>query len=381
MRKLLAFSGAALLAVSTAHADIKIGLVTSSSGPAAATGLPLIKGIEAALKHADTIGSEKLIVIRLDDASDPSNAAKNARKLIEQDQVDILMGSSTAPSSIAMAAVANEMKVPMIALAPITAPKADRTENWAICVIQPPPLIVKTIADRMAKDGAKNVAFIGFSDPWGDLVYNGAKAQESNNGLKIITNERYGRSDTTVTGQVLKLLAQRPDAVLLGGSGTPGALPALALAERGFKGQVYGTAPLVNPDFVRIGGNSVEGIKVSTGPVVVADQLPDGHFSKSISRAFRDAYKAANGEFPPDGISAYAFDAWLILLEASKRALSEAKPGTAQFRSALRDALFSTRDLKGTHAVYNFQPGQIYGADERGFVIVKLKGGVWTYEP
>jgi branched-chain amino acid transport system substrate-binding protein len=137
----------------------------------------------------------------------------------------------------------------------------------------------------------------------------------------------------------------------------------------------------VNPDFVRIGGSSVEGIKVSTGPVVVAEQLPDGHFSKSISLTFRDVYKTANGEFPSDGISAYAFDAWLIFLDAAKRALSESKPGSTQFRSVLREALFSTKDLKGTHAVYNFQPGQVYGADERGFVIVRLQGGVWTYNP
>jgi branched-chain amino acid transport system substrate-binding protein len=261
------------------------------------------------------------------------------------------------------------------------ASKAEGNENWAICVIQPPPLIVKTIADRMARDGVKNVAFIGFSDPWGDLVYNGAKAQEPNNGLKIITNERYARSDTSVTGQVLKILAQQPDAVLLGGSGAPGALPPLALAERGFKGPVYGTAPLVNADFARIGGKSVDGIRVSTGPVVVAEQLPNDHFSRSISIIFRDFYKKANGEFPPDGISAYSFDAWLILLEAAKRALSETKPGSTQFRSALRQALFLTKDLKGTHAIYNFRPGQVYGADERGFVIVRLQDGVWIYSP
>ena len=177
------------------------------------------------------------------------------------------------------------------------------------------------------------------------------------------------------------MLAQRPDAILLGVSGAPGALPPLTLAERGFKGPVYGTAPLVNTDFVRIGGKSVEGITVSTGPVVVAEQLPDDHFSKSVSLTFRYAYKKANGELPPDGISAYAFDAWLILLDAVKRALPEAKPGTTQFRAALRDALFNTKDLKGTQAIYNFKPGEVYGADERGFVIVKFKNGSWTYNP
>ena len=155
----------------------------------------------------------------------------------------------------------------------------------------------------------------------------------------------------------------------------------MALAERGYKGPVYGTAPLVNPDFVRIGGKAVEGLKVSTGPVVVAEQLPDGHFSKEISLKFREAYRKANGELPPDGISAYAFDAWLIFLNAAKRALAAGKPGTQEFRAALREAMTSTTDLKGTHAIYNFKPGQLYGADERGFVIVSLKNGRWEYNP
>jgi branched-chain amino acid transport system substrate-binding protein len=233
----------------------------------------------------------------------------------------------------------------------------------------------------MKRDGIKNVAYIGFSDAWGDLVYNGAQKPAEADDIKILTNERYARTDTSVTGQVLKMLATHPDAVLLGGSATQGALPPLALAERGYKGRLYGTPSLLNADFVRVGGKAVEGVVVSAGPVIVAEQLPDTHFSKKISMAFRDAYQKANGAPPTDGFSAYSFDAWLIFMDAAKRAAGKAKPGTPEYRLALKNAIFETKELVGTHAVYTFKPGDSYGVDERSLVLVRLKDGQWKYQP
>jgi branched-chain amino acid transport system substrate-binding protein len=237
------------------------------------------------------------------------------------------------------------------------------------------------VADRMSRLGQKNVGFIGFSDAWGDLVYKGAKVAEGDGKIKLLTDQRYGRTDTSVTGQILTLLATHPDAVLLGGSGTQGALPALALAERGYKGPIYGTPALLNADFIRVGGKAVDGVVVSAGPTIVAEQLPEDHFSKKPSMAFRAAYQKANNAATTDGFSAYSFDAWLILLDSIPRAMAKAKPGTPEFHAALRDAIFATTDLKGTHSIYNFKPGQPYGADARGFVLVKLENGSWKYVP
>ena len=197
----------------------------------------------------------------------------------------------------------------------------------------------------------------------------------------MLSNERYTRTDTSVTGQILKVLASRPDAVLDGGSATQGALPLLALSERGYKGGTYGTAALVNADFIRVGGKSAEGIQVSTGPVIVAEQLPEDHFAKKLALAFRDAYQKANGAPTTDGFSAYSFDAWLILANAAERAMKTAQPGTPEFRTALRDAILTTHELAGVHAVYNFHPGDSYGVDERALVIVKLTNGAWVYAP
>jgi branched-chain amino acid transport system substrate-binding protein len=376
-----AIVAASLALAGTAQAQITVGFVTSQSGPASSIGVLYDKGMKAAVEYASTVGDTKVKLIQLDDSSDPSTATRNARKLIEENKVDILIGTATAASSNAMVAVANELKVPLLAISPISVAPSDTGERWAICIPQPPGLMVKVVVDRMKRDGVKNFAYIGFVDAWGDLVYNGAQKPAEADGLKILTNERYARTDTSVMGQVLKMLTTKPDAVLLGGAATQGALPALTLAERGYKGPLYGTPALLNTDFIRVGGKAVEGIQVSAGPVIVAEQLPDDHFSKKISMAFRDAYQKANGAPPTDGFSAYSFDSWLIFMDAAKRAMAKAKPGTPEFRVALKNAIFETKELVGTHAIYTFKPGDSYGVDERSLVLVRLKDGQWKYQP
>jgi len=237
---------AASLGIGPAHAEITVGFVTSQSGPASSIGVLYDKGMKAAVEFATTVGDEKVKFIQLDDSSDPSTATRNARKLVEENKVDLLIGTATAASSNAMVAVANELKVPLLAISPITISPSDTGERWAICIPQPPNLMVKVVIDRMQRDGVKKAAYIGYSDAWGDLVYNGALKPAEADGIKILTNERYARTDTSVTGQVLKILATHPDAVLLGGSATQGALPPLTLAERGYKGPLYGTPALTS---------------------------------------------------------------------------------------------------------------------------------------
>jgi branched-chain amino acid transport system substrate-binding protein len=378
LRLTIALAGT-ILATSAARADITVGFVTALSGPGASIGIPYAKGMAAAYEYVATVNGEKVRLIQLDDTSDPSTAARNARKLVEEEKVDILIGTAQAPAAIAMMAVSAELKVPMISVAPVVVPPT--TDRWGIAVPQLPSLMFKAVTDRMNKDGVKSLAFIGFSDAWGDLVYSGAKAAEDRSEVKLVANERYARTDTSVTGQVLKIVAARPDAVFNGGSATQGALPLLALAERGYKGKIYGTPALLNADFIRVGGKAAEGILVSAGPVIVAEQLPDTHFSKKLSLAFRASYLKVNGAETTDGFSAYSFDAWLIFTEAAKRAMAKAKPGTPEFRTALKDEIFATKELAGVHAIYNFKPDSAYGVDERSLVLVRLNNGTWKYEP
>ncbi len=372
---------ASWVAAAPARADITVGFVTSLSGPASSIGILYGNGIKAAVEYRNEVSGEKIKLIQLDDGSDPSAATRNARKLIEENKVDILIGTSSAPSTIAMTAVANELHVPMIAISPITVSPNETGERWAICVPQPAPLMIKAVTDRMVRDGTKTIGYIGFSDAWGDLVYNGASAAETKGEIKLTTNERYTRTDTSVTGQILKLVATRPEGVLNGGSATQGALPLLALAERGYKGKLYGNPALVNSDFIRVGGKAANGIELAAGPVIVADQLPDGHYAKKISLDFRAAYLKATGAASTDNFSALAFDAWLIFTDAARRVSADVKPGTPEYRGALNKAIFSTKELPGTEAIYNYTQASSYGADERALVMMRLENGAWKYSP
>src|SRR5215813_4980782 len=370
--------GAALsLTLGPARSEIVVGVVVSQSGPVSSIGIPYGRGINAGYAYVSETGGEKIRIIQLEDGSDPSTATKNARKLIEEDKVDVLLGTAGAPATSAMIGVATEQRVPMIALSPV--PSVQKVDGiaWAISVPQPPSLMVGVVVEQMHKMGVKNVGFIGFSDAWGDLVYNNVKATGEPLGMTLQTNERYARADTSVTAQILKVIAAKPDGVITGGSGTGGALPYLALAERGYKGPIFGTPALINPDFVRLAGKSAEGLIASTGPIMVVEQLPDEHPNKKMGLAFKEAHQKANGVPSNDGFSAYSFDAWLIFIDAAQRALAKAKPGTPEFRAALREAIYSTTDVVGTHGVYTFRPQSHLGTDRRALVLVRLEQGEW----
>ena len=356
-------------------APISVGFVTGQTGPGASVGIPYSRGIAAAMAYLDTIEGHKIRLIQMDDGGDPSSSTRNARKLVEEEKVDLLIGTSGVPGSVAMVAVAAEQKVPMISISPLP-PTVGKGDGgfWAISIPQPPPLMVAAVVAQMQKAGIKSLGYIGFSDAWGDLVYGALSKTALPVGIKILTDERYARPDTSVTAQTLKIIATQPDAVMTGGSGTPGALPFLALRERGFRGPIYGTHALINPDFIRVGGAAVEGVLAPTGPVIVAEHLPDSNPVKKVGLEFR---AAANNVASTDAFSAYSFDGWLVFAAAAKRALATTPPGTPAFRTALRDAIFQTKDIVGSHGVYNYTQNDNSGVDERARVIVTLEKGQW----
>ena len=382
VRATLACAVALAVQTSAPRAEIVVGFVTGLSGPVSSIGIPNSKGFAAGLAYQDEVGGEKIRVIQLDDASDPTVAARNARKLVEQDKVDFLIGTSGAPQTFAMATAAIEMKTPMIAVSPIVPPAPGEGGPWVIQIPHPQTLLAKGVVDDMKARGVKSVGFIGFSDALGDLMRSSLLENANAAGIKVVNDERYARTDTTVAPQVLKTISLRPDAVMIGGTATPGALPALALSERGFKGTVYGNNGLISPDFLRVAGKTAEGIISPTGPVIVAEQLPDDNPMKPVALAYRAAYQKANGSSPADGFAPYTFDGWVVFLDIAKRALATgARPGTPAFKAALRDAMFGTRELPGVYAVYNFTPASTYGVDERSRVLVTWQAGGWKLVP
>lgn len=372
MKKLAVVAIVAAALAGPAQAEITVGVSLGITGPGASLGVHYRNAYQLMPK---TLGNEPVRYIILDDGSDPTNAAKNARKLLAEDKVDALMGSNGVPSAVQMAQVAAEAKTPMVVLTP--AVLSPQVLHWSFIVPQSTELMMGAIAQHIRKLGVKSVGYIGFSDTWGDLVYKASESHTAAAGYRILTNERYARADTSVTGQVLKIMAANPDGVIVGGSGTGGALPHVALVERGFKKPIFHNHGTVNQEFIKVGGKAVEGAVAVTGPLIVPEELPDDFPTKKVSLEFTKRYEATFGAGSRNAFAGYAYDGMLLLNAAVPEAMKKAKPGTPEFREALRVALENVRNLVGTHGVYNMNPKDHNGLDERARVLVHVQNGAW----
>ena len=371
---------AAALACGSALADINVGVTVSATGPAASLGIPE-KNTIALMPR--TIAGEKVNYIVLDDASDTTTAVGNTRKLISESKVDIILGSSTTPNSLAMIDVVAEAQTPLISMAAsarIVEPM-DAKKKWVFKTPQNDIMMSLAIVDHMASAGVKTVAFIGFSDAYGEGWYQEFTKAAGLKKLQIVANERYARTDTSVTGQTLKMMSAKPDAVLIAGSGTPAALPQKALKERGYTGKVYQTHGVANSGFLRVGGKDVEGTLLPSGPVLVAEQLPASHPVKKSAMAYVAAYEAAHGKGSVSTFGAHGWDAGALMAAAVPAALKKAKPGTVEFRIALRDALEQIKEVPGAHGIFSMSPEDHLGLDQRARVMVKIENGTWKYIP
>ena len=368
------------LASQLALADINVGVTVSATGPAASLGIPEKNTIEL---MPQSIGGQKINYIVLDDASDTTAAVSNTRKLISEHKVDIILGSTITPNSLAMIDVVAEAQTPMISMAAsarIVEPQ-DAKKRWVFKTPQNDIMMSMAIANHMAKSGVKTVAFIGFSDAYGEGWFQEFSKSAALKNIQITVNERYARSDTSVTGQVLKTVAAKPDAVLIAGSGTPAALPQKALKERGYAGKLYQTHGVANADFLRVGGKDVEGTFLPVGPILVVDQLPMGHPVKAAGTNYVKAYEAKYGAGSVSTFGGHAWDAGLLMSAAVPVALKSAAPGTPAFRAALRDALEQVKDVAGAHGIFSMSASDHLGLDDRAYVMVKIENGTWKYQP
>jgi branched-chain amino acid transport system substrate-binding protein len=370
---LAAVAAVALASPLAALAEIKVGVTIAATGSAAALGGPARNTFTELFPKE--IAGEKVTVIVLDDASDPGNATTNARRLVTEDRVDVLVGSSITPNSMAVAGVALENGVPHFTQSPIGLPP--ERGRWTFMLPQPVSLMAMAVFDHMKANKATTVGFIGFSDSWGDLWVREFKTQAEAMGLKMVAEERYARADTSVAGQTLKLVAAKPDVVLVAASGTGAALPQIALRERGFKGTIYHTHGAVTKDFIRIAGKSAEGAILPSGPLVVAELLPPSPQTSAAVEHLK-AYEAKYGAGSITQFSGHAYDVGQILQRVVPVALKSSKPGSKEFRDALLKAIESEKEIAASHGVYNFTPTDHAGLDERGRVLLTVKDGTWA---
>jgi branched-chain amino acid transport system substrate-binding protein len=363
-------------AASAAFADITVGVTVSATGPAASLGIPEKNTIALV---PTTIAGQKVNIVLLDDASDTTTAVKNAKKFVSENHVDVIVGSTITPASLAMIDVASESETPMISMAASRAivDPVDAKRRWVYKTPQNDAQMSTAIAEHMTNNNVKTVAYIGFSDAYGEGWSNEFAGVAKARKLEIVANERFNRADTSVTGQVLKILAAKPDAVLIGGAGTPAALPQKALKEKGYKGIIYQTHGVANNDFLRVCGKDCEGTFLPAGPVLVAEQLPADNPVKKSALEYVNKYEAAHGKGSVSTFGAHAWDAFKLLEAAVPVALKKAKPGTKEFRAALRDALENVQNLPAAHGVFNMSATDHLGFDQRARVMVKVEGGTW----
>jgi branched-chain amino acid transport system substrate-binding protein len=372
----LATALAAVLSIAlvpTVRADINVGVTLSATGPAASLGIPEKNTFELL---PTSIGGEKINWIVLDDGSDTTKAVQNAKKLIGENKVDVLVGSTITPNSLAMIDVASDAETPMISMAAsarIVDPANPKT-RWIFKTPQSDALMADAIAVSMKANGIQTMGYIGFADAYGDGWLAEIKRSAQTAGIKVIAEEKYNRNDTSVTGQVLKIVAAKPDAVLIGAAGTPGATPQKELVARGYKGRIYQTHGVANPDFLRVVGKDGNGTLLPAGPMLVYEQLPDSNPIKKVAAEYITQYEKKFGTRSTFG--GHAYDTYLLLRAAIPDALKAGKPGTKEFRAGLRDAL-EKANVVATHGVFVMNQHEHNGLDNRARVMVRIENDKW----
>jgi branched-chain amino acid transport system substrate-binding protein len=361
------------LAALPALADVTIGVSISLTGPTSALGIPTQKGIALWPKE---IAGEKLNVILLDDATDPTKGVQNTRKLITEDKVDVIVGSVTTPVAIAMADVCTEGKTAQLMLSPANLPPGK--DAWSFRMPQSTAVMAIPIVEQWKKLGVKTYGFLGYSDGYGEAWLTDIKPLADKAGIKLVDTERFARSDTSVTGQALKLVGANPDAILVVASGSGAAMPHKGLVERGYaKSKIYQTHGAATLDLIRVGGADVDGSFVSSGPAVVAEQLPATNASKALGVQFKTAFEAANGKGSANQFAAHAFDVIVVLQKAVPIALKKGKPGTPEFRAALKDAFETMGRTPVSQGVLNWTPSDHFGYTPETGVLLKVVNGDW----
>jgi len=366
-----------LLGMGVAQAEIRIGVIASSTGPTAVVGIPQ-KNTVALLPGE--IAGQKIEYIVLDDASDPTNAVTNVKKLLGEHKVDALIGPTTTPAALAILDFVAEAKTPLVTTVGSSAviQPMDDKKRWVFKTTQNDDLIATAVLAHMTASGIRSVGFIGFNDPYGENWYKVFAAMAEQAAIRIVASERFNRTDPSVTGQTLKLISARPDAVFIAATGGPAVLPQVSLQEKGYKGRIYQTHGVATNDFIRLGGKVVEGTLMAGGPMLVAADLPAGNPIKAVAEGYVKAYEGKYGAGSMSTFGANTYDAGLLLQKAIPQALAKARPGSAEFRAALRDALEQSREVVGAQGVFNMSPQNHNGMDQRARVMMTVKNGKWV---
>lgn len=354
-------------------AQIKIGAMVSATGPTSAIGIPQRNTVSLL---PTTVGGMTIEYITLDDGGDTTRAVQNAKQLIQQHKVDAIIGPSTTPNALAILPIIAEAKVPLVSTVgsqAVVEPQ-DATKRWVFKTTQNDDLIAEALVAHMVRAKVKKLGYIGFNDPFGEGFLKILPGLLAKNRIELVVTEKYARTDQSVTGQAIKLMAARPDAVFVAAVGGPAVLPQAALRDQGFKGTIYQTHAIATQDFIKIGGAKVEGTVLAAGGMLVFDEMNDANPVKSVAARYMRAYEKVYGGRPAT-FGANTYDSGILLQYAIPDALKKGTPGSEAFRVALRDSLEAQKEIVGCQGIFNITPANHNGMDKRARELLTIQDG------
>lgn len=357
--------------------EINIGVILSTTGAQADMGIPPRNAVALLPK---TFSGRKINYIVIDDASDPTTANIAAKKLITKHNVDLILGTTLTPTSLAIiddAATSGTVVISQAGSMRIIHPM-DEKRRWVFKVTQNDDDLINAMVKYMKSKNVKTVAWIGFNNAYAEAWWDVFKDIAEANSISVTTKETYNPTDTSTTAQALRAIGTRPDAVLIVAAGLPAATPHLALIASGYRGMIMHSHGSVGSAFLTVGGKAVEGALAVTGLISVPDQISLKNVSAKGAVKFTQLFESTYGVGSGANKAAFTWDSWKLVENALPMALSRAEPGTSEFRLALRNALENTKNLVLVQGVMSLSPSSHRGWINSGsVVVVRATNGQW----
>lgn len=359
-------------APATAQEPIRIGSFLAVTGPASFLGDPEAKTLEMVVEQLNAQGGvlgRRLQLVHYDSAGDAEKARTFAKRLIEQDRVDVIVGGSTTGETMAVVPLAEQVGLPFVSLA------------GAVVIVEPvKKWVFKTPhTDRMACDkifvdmkarGATRAALISGSGGFDKSMRAECLKVAPNHGVQIVADETYGAADTDMTPQLTKIRASNAQAVLNAGFGQGPAIVTRNFRQVGLTLPLYQSHGVASKEYIRLAGEAAEGVRLPAAALLVADLLDAGDAQKSVVTGYRDAYQKRYGS-EVSTFGGHAYDGLMLYVHAVKAA-----GGTDKAR--VRDALEATRGYVGTGGIVNMSASDHMGLDLSAFRMLEIRNGTWS---
>lgn len=357
-----------------AMAEIRLGASISETGPAAYLGDPEAKTLKMMVDEINATGGingEEITLVLYDDGGDANKARTFATRLIEDDEVQAIIGGTTTGTSMSIIPVAEDAEVPFISLAgaiEIISP----VKHWAFKTPHTDRMACEKIFEDMKKQGYTKIGMISGTDGFGASMRKQCLEVVGNYGIEVVGDESYGPQDADMTPQLTNLKSKDGvQAILNPGFGQGPSIVTRNFKQLGIALPLYQSHGVASEGFIDLAGkDAAEGVRLPGTALLVGDLLPEGDTQKPVVTSYAANYQAKYGD-KPSTFAGYAHDAMNMYVDAVKRAGS-AEP------EAVRDAIEQTSSLVGTTGIVTMSAEDHLGLDLSAFRMLEIRDGAWT---